>query len=108
MKTRTFVLTSILGIFLAFSAQAMTLDEGRTSGAVGERSDGYLEALKSSSDVRSFVDMVNSKRKQEYLRISKENGQPVDIVAKLAAEQIVNKLPAGSSYQAPNGSWKKR
>ncbi len=101
-------LIALLGMLIAAPALALDLHGARGSGQVGERLDGYAAALAATPDVQSLVAEVNAKRRQEYARISKQNGQPVDVVAKLAAQQIINQLPAGSAYQAPDGSWKKR
>ncbi len=78
---------------LAFTASAFALDlqSARSQGLVKENSSGYIEAVQSSSEVDALVSEVNAKRKKEYERISKENGQSVDVVGKLAAEQLKNK-----------------
>lgn len=108
MKLRTVVLGFFLSLMLASPAFALDLSEARQAGSVGETLQGYIAAVKSSPEVESLVSDVNAQRKQEYARISKENGQAVDIVAKVAAEQIINNLEAGSLYQTTDGSWKKR
>ena len=81
-------------ILVALPALALTLDEARTSGALAEKADGYVQVLKPSAEVNALAEQVNSGRKAEYERISKENGQAVDVVAKLAAQQIAKKLAA--------------
>jgi uncharacterized protein len=108
MKIRFLSLALLAGLLFALPALAMDLHEARSAGQVAEKLDGYVTALKPSTDVQALVSSVNAERKQEYIRISKEKGQPVDVVAKLAAQQIINNLPAGSTYQAPDGGWKKR
>ncbi len=105
MKLRTAILLTLVSLFTAFPAMAMTLDDARRTGAVGERLDGLLTVLRPSPKVNTLVADINTKRQKEYQRISKQNGQPVDIVAKLAAKQIINKLPPKSIYQAPNNGW---
>jgi uncharacterized protein len=102
------VLTSVLVAMFSMPAFALDLHGARTSGKVGEKTDGYVSALVSTPDVQALVAEVNAKRKAEYTRISSENGQPVDVVAKLAASQIISGLEAGSSYQDASGAWKKR
>lgn len=103
-----------LGIFFLFvtvfalPAFALDLSQARSQKLVGERPDGYVAAVKSSSDVNALVQEVNAKRKAEYTRISKENGQPVEVVAKLAAPKIISGLPSGSLYLATDGAWKTR
>ena len=64
--------------------------------------------LKKTAGVQELADEVNAKRREEYTKISKANSEPVDVVAKLAAPQIISKLEAGEKYQAADGSWKSR
>jgi uncharacterized protein YdbL (DUF1318 family) len=90
----------------ASPAFALTLHEARAAGVLGEKKDGYVAVLKKSADADALAKDVNDKRLQEYTRISKEKGQPVDVVASLAAEQIVNTLGSGEHYQDASGSWK--
>ncbi|NDF12412.1 MAG: DUF1318 domain-containing protein [Proteobacteria bacterium] len=99
---------AILLTTFAFPAFALDLHTARSSGLVGEKSDGYAAVIGNSSDAQALVNEVNGKRQQEYARISKQNGQPVDVVAKLAAVEIIKNLPAGSKYQGSDGSWKTR
>ena len=97
------ILTLLL-VLLSFPAMAMDLQGARAKGIVGEKLDGYVQALEPSA--QGLVDEVNAKRRAEYARISKENGQPIDVVARIAAEQIIGGLPAGAKYQDTNGNWK--
>ncbi len=98
----------LVATLFALPAAALELSDARKQGVIGEKTDGYVAAIKASGDVNKLVSEVNAKRKAEYTRISKENGQPVDVVAKLAAPQIISGLPAGSLYQANDGTWKTR
>jgi uncharacterized protein YdbL (DUF1318 family) len=94
-------------IFLSVTAQALALDlqSARSSGILGEKNDGYVSVLKSDAEAKALADKVNTARKAEYARISKENGQTLDVVAKVAAEEIAKKLPAGAKYQNASGAW---
>ncbi len=92
----------------SFPVFALDLQQARTGGQLGEQADGYVAVLQQSPEAKELAAQVNQRRREEYQRISKENGQPVDIVGKLAAEQIVQKLAPGSMYQGADGSWKKR
>jgi uncharacterized protein YdbL (DUF1318 family) len=108
MKHPLILASALFAMLFALPAFALTLDQARNSGAIAEQLDGYVAVLKASPDVNALAADINTKRKQEYARISKENGQPIDIVAKLAAQQVINKLPAGSLYQSPDNGWKKK
>lgn len=106
MKT-SFMIALILAM-VAAPVMALDLHQARSQGMVGEKTDGYVAAIKPSAEVNALVSEVNAKRRAEYERISKQNGQSVDVVAKLAAPQIAKGLEAGSRYQDPSGSWKSR
>lgn len=101
-------LTFLAVAMISVPALALDLQEARTQGIIGEKTDGYVAVVTSSPEAQKLAAEVNARRKEEYARISKTNGQPVDVVAKVAAETIVSKLPAGSLYQDAGGSWKKR
>ena len=108
MKLRLLSMLVLMGTLVALPALALDLHQARGAGQVGEKADGYVAALSSTTEVKALVADVNAKRSVEYARISKENGQPVDVVAKLAAQQIITNLKAGESYQGTDGAWKKR
>lgn len=106
MKTKFIATAFVVTALFAFPALALDLKEARASGMVGEKLDGYVAPIAKSKEVIELATDVNAKRKMEYLRISKENGQPVDVVAKLAAAQIIGGLPKGAQYQDASGNWK--
>ncbi len=99
---------ALISVLWAFPASALDLQQARRDGLVGEKTDGYVGVVKSSAEAKALAEDVNAKRKAEYARISKENGQPVDVVAKLASGQIIQNLEAGSLFQAADGNWKKK
>ena len=105
---RHIAIISTIAVLWAMPAFALELHEARASGQVGEKADGYVAAIAKSGEVSALVSEVNAKRKAEYMRISKENGQPVDVVAKLAAQQVIGSLPSGSQYQDAGGNWQKK
>jgi uncharacterized protein YdbL (DUF1318 family) len=90
------MIAAIFTVMLALPSFALDLHSARSGGLVGETPEGYVTALKPSAEVNALVADVNAKRKAEYERISKENGQPVDVVGKLAAPQIAKSMAAGN------------
>ncbi len=105
----TLILSAFAAVLL-FSSYAFALDlnRARAQGLVGEKLDGYVGVVTSSSDATAVANDVNTRRRAEYDKISKANGQPVSVVAKVASESIINGLPSGSFYQGADGSWKKK
>jgi len=108
MKPRFLILAMVLATCVAFPAFALDLHEARHKGFLGEKLDGYVEVLKNTPEVAALAAEVNEKRRVEYVRISRENNQPVEIVAKLAAGQIIDQLDTGDQYQDSAGRWKTR
>ncbi len=92
----------ILGLS-APPALAQSFDELRASGAVGERYDGYAEALQSSA--AGVVQQVNAKRRQIYQQTADKEGASVDQIGRVYARQIFAKAPPGTKFLQENGSW---
>jgi len=107
MQLRFLTILALL-LMLALPAYALDLHDARNAGLIGETPEGYVEAIRKGEEVIALVNEINDKREQEYIRISKENGQPVAVVGKIAAEKIINNLEPGNYYQGPDGEWKKR
>lgn len=99
---------AILTVIVSLPAYAMDLRQARDAGLIGEKQDGYIAAIKKDTEILSLVKDINEKRRLEYLRISKENNQPIDVVASIAAAEIINSLKKGHYYQDSNGKWKQR
>lgn len=90
MKKLIAMMTLVMSV-AAMPAFALDLAGARASGSVCEKGDGYIKKVAGGADVDALVSEVNDGRKTEYTRISKENGQPVDVVAKIAAGKITAK-----------------
>ena len=84
-------------------ARAQSLDQLRASGAVGERYDGYAEALQSGA--AGMVQQVNAKRRQIYQQTADKEGTSVDQIGRIYARQIFAKAPPGTKFLQENGSW---
>lgn len=96
-------------LFFAANAYALDLDSARKSGTVGERPDGYIAAVGAASpEVSALVKEVNDKRRKVYEETSKNNGQPLDVVQKIAADKVIQKLSAGEFYMDAAGKWVKK
>ncbi len=89
-------IAAIATLMVALPALAMDLHAARDAGQVQELPSGYISALKPTPEVNALVAEVNAKRKAEYTRISKQNGQSVDVVGKLAAPQIAKSIAEGN------------
>jgi uncharacterized protein YdbL (DUF1318 family) len=94
---------------LAAPAWALTLDEARSQGVIGEQADGYVAVVpgKSSAEATRLAGEVNAKRKAHYAEIAARNGTPVEAVAALAGKKLIEGAPSGWMVK-PDGDWVKK
>lgn len=98
----------LLASSMAFSAWAVSLDQAKQQGLVGEMSNGYLGVVIASSEVSNLVDMVNKKRKDIYLNLARKNNITMQQVTKLAGEKSMAKTQSGHLIQNASGQWVKK
>lgn len=98
----TLLLTSQLSL-------ALTLDEARSQGLLGENTRGYVELTpRGKSDAEALMTEINSQRKARYLEIATKQKTELTAIEKIAGEKIIEKLNAGEFYKDSNGTWHKR
>ena len=97
-------------LLLPLAAWALTLDEAKQTGLVGEDASGYIAAVsaKPSKEVKALVDDINTRRRTEYERIAAANGISVEDVEKLAGKKAIEKSPAGDYIRLPGEDWRKK
>jgi uncharacterized protein len=86
---------------------ALTLQEAKNEGIVGELRNGYVGLVVESapSEVVALVRDINNQRRELYQQIARENGISVEQVAALAFEKAVEATPAGQYLQNASGAW---
>lgn len=89
------------------AAFALTLQEAKGQGLVGEQRDGYVGFVVSNvpAEVAELVRQVNDERRQRYQQIAQENGISVDQVRALAYQQAVDATQPGHYLQNASGAW---
>ncbi len=110
---RRIVLLALM--LLPMAAFALTLDEARAQGLVGEDWTGYIAAVSPnpSADVQALVAEVNAKRRAVYEKIAKETATPkdpvtADDVAKVGAPKVFDKAAPGTYIRLQGEPWKKK
>ncbi len=93
---------------LAFSAWAISLEQAKQQGLVGEMPNGYLGVVVASSEVTSLVNMVNKKRKDIYINLARKNNITMQQMTKLAGEKSISKTQAGHLIKNAAGQWVKK
>ena len=101
------LLVLLLTWMFATAAYAVTLQEAKEQGLVGEQRDGYVGLVVSNApaEVQSLVRQVNEQRRQRYEQIARDNGITMAQVTSLAYEQAVQATQPGHYIQLPNGDW---
>lgn len=95
---------------LPFLSFALDLDSAKKKGMVGEKEDGYIGAVSESpsDDVKALIEDINNKRREKYQDISRSNGQPLNVIEKLTAQKIYERLESGEYYVDDSGKWTKK
>lgn len=100
-----FILAMLILSLLCGNAFALTLNEARTQGRVGETFNGYLVALKQDAQTQALVSEINSARRASYQRLAESHNIPVDEVAKMAGQKLIERAKPGEYVQGINGKW---
>ncbi len=93
---------------LPTTVMAVSLQEAKSQGLVGEQINGYLGAVKSSAEVQQLINSINNARKQHYNEIAQRNNTSVDIVEKLAGKKAIEMTPSGQFVKLSSGGWVKK
>ena len=94
----------ILSSSLVFSsgAFALTLEQAKQQGRVGETLSGYLAPVKKDAETLALVEQINIARAEKYQEVAQKNHISTDDVAKLAGQKLVNRAAAGEYVRGIN------
>ncbi|MFB2754859.1 YdbL family protein [Shewanella xiamenensis] len=87
---------------------AMSLQEAKSQGYLGEQPNGYLGLVQNNNDAKAVMDEVNNKRRAHYETIAKKNNISAADVAKLAGEKAIAATDKGNYVQNAQGKWVKK
>lgn len=89
---------------------AISLQDAKAQGLVGEQADGYLGLVKANAgaDVKAMMNDVNAQRKNEYQAIARRNKTELNVVETLAGKKAIERTPAGQYVRLPSGQWVKK
>ncbi|MGD1933705.1 MAG: YdbL family protein [Candidatus Phaeomarinobacter sp.] len=114
--TRPTVMPGVFGFvvllaltLMAFSpAYALSLDEAKAQGTIGEMSTGYVGYPSGpSAAVKQLGDGVNLARKARYGEIAASQGASLSAVEQLAGQKLVQQAPAGQFVNGGSG-WRRK
>lgn len=97
-------------LMTAYAADPV-IEQAKAQGIIGETYAGYLEIVdpsKATPDLKRRVDEINAARLQAYTEIANKNGQSVQTVGQLAAEQQFGRAESGELLKPANEPWTKK
>ena len=106
-KKKSNIITLVSALCMSFSVWAISLDDAKNQGLVGEDSSGYLGLVVQNAEAKAVVDDINAKRKAQYLKLAKKNNLSLSQVEALAAAKTIEKTQSGH-YVEVNGNWVKK
>ncbi|CRY53919.1 Uncharacterized protein conserved in bacteria [Yersinia intermedia] len=100
----------ILSVSLLFSSMAfaLSLEQAKQQGRVGETLSGYLAPVKKDPETLALVEQINIARAEKYQEVAQKNHISTEDVAKLAGQKLVNRAATGEYVRGINGQWMKR
>lgn len=93
------------GLLFCSQAFALTLNEAKQQGRVGETLSGYLAPVKQDSESVALAAKINDARKQQYQQVAQDNNVSTDDVASLAGQKLVARAATGEYVRGINGKW---
>lgn len=102
------VLSVLIGLGIAGPAHAITLDEARDLGLIGERPDGLVAAVSPqvSTEVSALIIEINAARLESYKQLAAKDGAPMQAVQAIAGEKLLQKARQNGWYiMSASGGW---
>ncbi|MBE3478601.1 YdbL family protein [Enterobacter cloacae complex sp. I7] len=98
----------LLALSINVQAAALTLNDARAQGRVGETLSGYLAPIQQDAETLELVNRINAARTESYQKLADSNNLPVDEVAKMAGQKLVARAQPGEYVKGINGKWLKK
>lgn len=95
-------------LLLSPAAMALTLDEARQQGLVGETLTGYIAPVIQNKETLALVDRINQGRQQQYQSLALRNNMTTAEVGRIAGQKLVERAAAGQYVRGINGQWLKK
>ncbi len=104
------LLAALAGLGWSAPSWAIGLQEAKAQGLLGEQPNGYLGLVKANAPaaVKSLMNNINAKRKQEYQSIAQRNHTQLNVVEALAGKKAIERTPRGQYIRLPSGQWTKK
>ena len=104
------LIVMLAGLGWSAPSWAISLQDAKAQGLVGEQPNGYLGLVKvgAAAEVKAMMADINAKRKKAYQSISQRNNTALSAVEALAGKKAIERTPAGQYVKMPSGQWLKK
>jgi hypothetical protein len=112
--TKIFRPVTFLALFLSLllvvsSAYALSLDDAKRQGFLGETPSGYLGLVQAgNAEAAKVMADINEQRREKYAEIAAKNGTALAAVESLAGKRAIEATTSGNFVQMPDGSWRRK
>lgn len=100
----------LLLLLLSYSlvSFAVTLEQAKTQGLVGETLSGYLAVLQADPETTALVEQINEQRRQRYQAVAERNGVSLSEIERLAGQKLIDNAKQGEWVQGVNRQWRQK
>lgn len=104
---KNYLLTCLAALLLSQSAWALSLDDAKSQGLVGERSNGYLGIVtaRPNNAIKLLVDNINKKRRSAYRGKADKAGVDIRVIELRVGERLNQRALPGHYIQNRQGQW---
>jgi len=95
-------------LLLSPEIMALTLDQARQQGRVGETLSGYIAAVRQDAETQALVKQINDGRSKQYALLAEQNNLSANDVARIAGHKLVERAKPGEYVRGINGQWLKK
>lgn len=100
-------LCTALLLSLSTMSWALSKDEAKAQGLIGETSQGYLASVTGnpSAEVRALIDKINIQRKTVYQQKAAKAGVSIQVMQQRVAQRLIERAAKGSYLRNAAGTW---
>lgn len=98
----------LLLLSVSLGSWAVTLEQAKTQGRVGETLSGYLAVIQADSETAALVQQINEQRRQHYQTLAQRNGVSLSEIERLAGQKLIDHAKPGEWVQGVNQQWRQK
>lgn len=107
---KIFAVVTLALTLIATQAWALSKDEAKAQGLVGEAYNGYLAIVTSNPtpELRRLVAYINKQRKAAYANSARSAGVERSVFELRMGQRLKDRASSGHYIQLKNGNWKRK